>query len=309
MAHFIRSADNRRVSGGQVFIPVNGKTKVGLWGWEQTPGKPLDVKLACTDAVCFSGNLFDKPCGPVRTFELHGKRMGRTKVAAVAANGAVWDWFEAVVAQVDAKVVTIRDMLAAKVESGELSFINENARSVFLAINAGTHKLNGKPVVHSPELETALYALLKQGKVQIMRAFAGPGQSLHGVETGDRWVARAMDITNYGGMRIHWQESPKTQIDAVSAVIRNLPSEVSVGIGFPRPVGHLGFDASRDVFFDVKDAATAKLCNDGDVKAVRPLNALRSESRPAVLAAASGKRIVYSFPDAADHMHLQFPGG
>src|SRR6266853_3023198 len=101
MAHFIQASDGQRVSGKEVLVPLNGKVQMGLWGWEESAGNPLDIQLASPDVASFGMDLTRAPAGIVRDFEIHGNRMGKTRVSAIASNGAMWDWFDAVVVTVD----------------------------------------------------------------------------------------------------------------------------------------------------------------------------------------------------------------
>jgi hypothetical protein len=198
------------------------------------------------------------------------------------------------------RTLTLSGKVRSFFRQGAFSFGSPGARTLFeQAMNE--EKVDGKTARHSPALQELLVALAPRG-LGIMRTFA-PNQGPHGETKGSDMVCSAVDITGYAGGRFHYQVPRETLISNVERLFRAFPPGPAFDIGFVRPVGGpAGFDTRLDVFFAVPGHRVAAAFKPDGSWGV---GAMLEPPKTRVLAALSGKKFGYLFPDGADHMHVK----
>jgi hypothetical protein len=152
------------------------------------------------------------------------------------------------------------------VTAGRIVFSSSADRQVFTQIANG-QKVNGRTVRLSWQLANLLVWLADGDVVTILSGGllrpvkGGP----HGVlQTDGEMMVMAVDIAAYAGLRVTLGDR-ENAIRVITKLISNFPFG-KFDLGFPRPVGGAnGFNPKQDVFFPVKDQATAQKCFDGTI--------------------------------------------
>jgi hypothetical protein len=194
--------------------------------------------------------------------------------------------------------------------------ITGDAPNVVAALNNSTLKMDqvaddrvlrdsvagkGNVIVDAPIIEL-LEALLAVGNVGVLSLFRLNAEQ-HGVVEGNNVHVRAVDINSFRGKPVV-SNGGASLVELVASMLRLFP-ESDLDIGFPRPVGgDEKFDASHDVFFQVKDKATAHRCFIG--KIAFPLSSMLDPARGTVTTAmkANAARFHLLYPDGLDHVHV-----
>jgi hypothetical protein len=89
MAHFVNKPKGERISGQTVDVLMGQPVNIGLWGFQESPGRDLTLM---TYPVVRWNSIRDQD--NVRLYGLWDLPEGEVRVEAVASTRAVWDWIK-----------------------------------------------------------------------------------------------------------------------------------------------------------------------------------------------------------------------
>lgn len=293
MAHFT-NAQGMRISGQNLEVQVGESKEIGLWGFRDFGGQPLNVDVMtangnqCSDIA----SVFQiREQGDTRYYRIRGLRAGSGRVDAITRDFSSWDNVNLTVSGSPSAL----DRLVKALGDGTLR-INQADANVIRSVAGGSTTVSIDPLIVG-----LLNNLLTFGNLDVM-SLLRRGQSQHGVVNGDHVTCKAVDIQGYRGVPVQLQ--PKTMvINVVCSILERFP-EGQFDLGFPRPVGGAtGFHPPDDVFFPVPDLATAQRCWDGTISC--SLSQMLQPAQDRVRMAMSLRtrfRILY--PDGLNHLHV-----
>lgn len=293
MAHFT-NAQGVRISGQTLQVQVGESKEIGLWGFRDFGGQPLNVEVMTTSGQQCSdiASLYQtREQRDTRYYRVRGLHAGNGRIDAITRSFASWDNVNLAVSGAPPPL----DRLVRGLEDGSLT-INPGDANVIRQAVAGSATVS----IH-PQIVNLLNNLMVFGNVNVM-SLLRHGQSQHGVVNGNHVTCKAVDIQGYRGIPV--QLRPKDMaINVVCAILSQFP-EGQFDIGFPRPVGGpTGLNPADDVFFPVPDLATAQQCWNGTIS--RSLSQMLQPSQDRVRMAMSPRaqfRVLY--PDGLNHLHV-----
>ncbi len=293
MAHFT-NAQGVRISGQALVVQVGESKEIGLWGFRDFGGQPLNVDVMtpngqqCSDIA----SVFQvREQGDTRFYRVRGLTAGSGRVDALQGVANTWDWVSLTVSGAPSGL----DRLVRALGDGTLRTSPGDA-SFLHAAAAGSATLALDPLI-----VILLNNLLTFGGVDVL-SLLRRGQSQHGVVSGNLVTCKAVDIQGYRGIPVRLQPRDMA-INVVCSILERFP-DGQFDLGFPRPVGGpTGFNPSDDVFFAVPDLATAQQCWNGTIS--RSLGQMMRPAQDRVRMAMSPRarfRILY--PDGLNHLHV-----
>lgn len=293
MAHFT-NAQGVRISGQDMEIRIGESKEIGLWGFRDFDGQPLNVEVMTSNGQQCSdlASVYQiREQGDMRYYRVRGLRAGSGRIEAITRSLQVWDNMNLTVSGSPSPM----DRLVRGLEDGSLT-INQGDANVIRAVAAGSTTIS-----IDPQIVNLLNNLLMFGNVNVM-SLLRRGQSQHGVVSGNHVTCKAVDIQGYRGIPVQLRPR-ETAINVVCAILARFP-DGQFDLGFPRPVGGAtGFNPSDDVFFSVPDLATAQQCWNGTIS--RSLSQMLQPAQDRVRMAMSPRarfRILY--PDGLNHLHV-----
>lgn len=293
MAHFT-NAQGVRISGQALAVQVGESKEIGLWGFRDFGGQPLNVDVMTPSGQQCSeiASVFQvREQGDTRFYRVRGLKAGSGRVDALQGGTNTWDWVSLTVSGAPSGLDRLVRALAdgtLRTSPGDASFLHSVAEgSATLALD--------------PLIVNLLNDLLTFGSVDVL-SLLRRGQSQHGVVSGNLVTCKAVDIQGYRGVPVRLQPRDMA-INVVCSILERFP-DGQFDLGFPRPVGGpTGFSPSDDVFFAVPDLATAQQCWDGTIS--RSLGQMLRPAQERVRMAMSPRarfRILY--PDGLNHLHV-----
>jgi hypothetical protein len=293
MAHFT-NAQGIRISGQDLQLQIGESKEIGLWGFRDADGQPLDVATMtgsgrqCSDLASVYQT---REQADMRFYRIRGLRAGSGRIDAIARSLASWDNVNLTVSGSPAPL----DRLVRALADGSLT-INRGDADVIRAAAGGSATISIDPLIVS-----LLDNLLVFGNVNVM-SLLRRGASQHGVVSGNHVTCKAVDIQGYRGIPVQLRPTDLA-IGVVCSILARFP-EGQFDIGFPRPVGGAtGFDPADDVFFAVPDLATAQQCWDGRI--TRTLSQMLQPAQDRVRMAMSPvARFRLLYPDGLNHLHV-----
>jgi hypothetical protein len=293
MAHFT-NAQGIRISGQDLQLQIGESKEIGLWGFRDADGQPLDVATMtgsgkqCSDLASVYQT---REQADMRFYRIRGLRAGSGRIDAIARSLASWDNVNLTVSGSPAPL----DRLVRALDDGSLT-INRGDADVIRAAAGGSATISIDPLIAS-----LLDNLLVFGNVNVM-SLLRRGASQHGVVSGNHVTCKAVDIQGYRGIPVQLRPTDLA-IGVVCSILARFP-EGQFDIGFPRPVGGAtGFDPADDVFFAVPDLATAQQCWDGRI--TRTLSQMLQPAQDRVRMAMSPvARFRLLYPDGLNHLHV-----
>jgi len=293
MAHFT-NAQGIRISGQDLQLQIGESKEIGLWGFRDADGQPLDVATMtgsgrqCSDLASVYQT---REQADMRFYRIRGLRAGSGRIDAIARSLASWDNVNLTVSGSPAPL----DRLVRALDDGSLT-INRGDADVIRAAAGGSATISIDPLIVS-----LLDNLLVFGNVNVM-SLLRRGASQHGVVSGNHVTCKAVDIQGYRGIPVQLRPTDLA-IGVVCSILARFP-EGQFDIGFPRPVGGAtGFDPADDVFFAVPDLATAQQCWDGRI--TRTLSQMLQPAQDRVRMAMSPvARFRLLYPDGLNHLHV-----
>ena len=197
----------------------------------------------------------------------------------------------------------IQDLISAT-NNGQLVFSQPGDRRVLTHI-ANNEPIGGSVVHLNQALIELLAALSAAGTVTVMSLYRR-GQGPHGkIGRNGEITCRAVDIESFAGLPVSLRNR-ENAVRVVANLIRLFPAGNSFDIGFPRPVGGpTGFNAAQDVFFPVRDEATARRCYAGTISL--PMREMLEPAKTQILQAmsSSGADFRLNYPDGLNHLHIK----
>jgi hypothetical protein len=106
MAHFVNQPKGERISGQTVDVLMGQPVQIGLWGFQESPGRDLTLM---TYPVVRWNSIRDQQ--NVRIYGLWDLPEGEVRVEAVASTRAVWDWIKLRATKPKAKTGTRRGVI------------------------------------------------------------------------------------------------------------------------------------------------------------------------------------------------------
>jgi hypothetical protein len=293
MAHFT-NAQGIRISGQNLELQIGESEEIGLWGFRDFDGQPLDVATMtssgkqCSDLASVYQT---REQANMRFYRIRGLRAGSGRIDAITRSLASWDNVNLTVSGSPAPL----DRLVRALDDGSLT-INHGDADVIRAVAGGSATISIDPLIVS-----LLDNLLVFGNVNVM-SLLRRGASQHGVVEGNHVTCKAVDIQGYRGIPVQLRPTDLA-IGVVCAILARFP-EGQFDIGFPRPVGGpTGFNPADDVFFAVPDLATAQQCWDGRIS--RTLSQMLQPAQDRVrMAMAPAARFRTLYPDGLNHLHV-----
>src|SRR6266508_1087311 len=277
MAHFT-NAQGTRISGQNLQVQVGESVEIGLWGFRDFDGQPLNVEVMTGNGQQCSeiASVYQtREQGNTRYYRIRGFRAGEGRIDALTRSLAVWDSLNLKVSGAPSAL----ERLVKGLDDGSLT-INRGDARVIRDAAAGS-----ATVAIDPQIVNLLNNLMVFGNVSVM-SLLRRGQSQHGVVSGNRVTCKAVDIQGYRSILVRF---PEGRFD----------------IGYPRPVGGAtGFNAADDVFSSVPDLATAQQCWDGTIS--RSLSQMLQPAQDRVRMAMAGSRARFRvlYPDGLNHLHV-----
>ncbi len=294
MAHFT-DANNTRISGQNLEIQIGESKEIGLWGFRDFSGQPLNVDVMTSDGRRCSdiASLYQiREQGDMRFYRVRGLRAGSGRIDAITSSVNSWDNVNLTVSGSASPL----NKLVRALDDGSLT-INPGDANVIRSVADGS----STTISIDPLIVNLLNNLLMFGNLSVM-SLLRRGQSQHGVVSGNHVTCKAVDIQGYRGIPVRL--NPKnTAINVVCSILERFP-EGQFDLGFPRPVGGAtGFNPSDDVFFSVPDLATAQQCWDGTIS--RSLNQMLQPAQDRVrLAMPPQTKFRILYPDGLNHLHV-----
>ncbi len=293
MAH-LTNAQGARISGQTLDVQVGESKEIGLWGFRDFSGQPLNVDVMTANGQQCSdiASVFQiREQGDTRYYRIRGLRAGTGRVDAITRDLSSWDNVNLTVSGSPSAL----DRLVRALGDGTLR-INQADASVIRSVAGGSTTVSIDPLIVN-----LLNDLLVFGSLHVM-SLLRRGQSQHGVVSGNHVTCKAVDIQGYRGIPVQLQPRT-TAINLVCSILERFP-EGQFDLGFPRPVGGAaGFNPADDVFFPVPDLATAQRCWDGTISS--SLSQMLQPAQDRVRMAMSPRarfRILY--PDGLNHLHV-----
>ena len=293
MAHFT-NAQGVRISGQTLDVQIGESKEIGLWGFRDFGGQPLNVDVMtptgqqCSDIA----SVFQvREQGDTRFYRVRGLKAGSGRVDALQGGVNMWDNVSLTVSGAPSGL----DRLVRALGDGTLRTGPDDAAFI-RSVASGSATLSLDPLITN-----LLNNLLTFGSVDVL-SLLRRGQSQHGVVSGTHVACKAIDIQGYRGVPV--QLRPRDMaVNVVCSILERFP-EGQFDLGFPRPVGGpAGLNPADDVFFAVPDLETAQQCWNGTIS--RSLGQMMQPAQNRVRMAMSPRarfRILY--PDGLNHLHI-----
>lgn len=294
MAHFM-NAQGVRISGQSLHVQVGESREIGLWGFRDFDGQPLNVEVMTSNGQQCSdiASVYQtREQGDTRYYRVRGLHAGIGRIDAITRSFTSWDNVNLTVSGTPSPL----DRLVRGLDDGSLTMAHPADANVIRQAAAGSSTVS----IH-PQIVNLLNSLAVFGNVSVLSLLRrGGGQ--HGVINGNQVTCKAVDIQGYQGVPVRLRPRD-IAINVVCAILSQFP-EGQFDIGFPRPVGGpTGFNPDDDVFFPVPDLATAQRCFDGTISL--PLNQMLQPARDRVRMAMSPRaQFRVLFPDGLNHLHV-----